>query len=316
MNKAADSKENAKQKAAPITAPRELTESEKQAQLSFDFAERTYSKKFSQYIVYVDESGDSNLKPDNIDLGYPVFVLALCIFHKRYYADSLVPAVQSLKFNHFGHDMVVFHEKDIRKKTAPFTFPTKEQEKEFMLDLHKLIQESKFVLISGAILKDRMPARHQYNSAYNIALGLCLERLYRFMIEKRQEKLKTFIVFEARGNNEDKNLELEFRRICDGDNVFKIPLPFEILIKSKQTNSTGLQFADLVARPIGRHLIDGDEKENRAFNTLINKLFCQDKRRLGEEYLGHGLATFPPPEKAKGPENRSHNADQGTPQST
>ena len=306
MNKAADSKENAKPKAASITAPKELTESEKQAQLSFDFAERIYNKEFSQYIVYVDESGDSNLKSENIDSGYPVFVLALCIFHKRYYADSLVPAVQSLKFNHFGHDMVVFHEKEIRKKTKPFTFPTKEQEDEFMLDLQKLMDGSKFVLISGAILKNRMPAKHQYSSAYNIALGLCLERLYRFMIEKRQ----------SRGNNEDKNLELEFRRICDGDNVFKIPLPFEILIKSKQTNSTGLQFADLVARPIGRHLIDGDEKENRAFNTLKTKFFCQDKQRLGEEYLGYGLATFPSLEKAKGPENRSHDADQGTPQST
>ena len=316
MNKAADSKGNTKQKAASITMPMELTESEKQAQLSFDFAERTYNKEFSQYIVYVDESGDSNLKLENIDSGYPVFVLALCIFHKRYYTDSLVPAVQSLKFNHFGHDMVVFHEKEIRKKIPPFTFPTKEQEDEFMLDLHKLMQESKFVLISGAILKNKMPTRYQYSSAYTIALGLCLERLYRFMIEKRQEKLKTFIVFEARGANEDANLELEFRRICDGDNAFKIPLPFEILIKSKQTNSTGLQFADLVARPIGRHLIDGKGKKNRAFNVLEKKFFCQDRKRLGEEYLGYGLATCPPLEKAKGPGNRSHDADQGTPQST
>lgn len=118
MNKAADSKENAKQKAASITAPKELTESEKQAQLSFDFAERIYNKEFSQYIVYVDESGDSNLKSENIDSGYPVFVLALCIFHKRYYADSLVPAVQSLKFNHFGHDMVVSMKKRFGRKQS------------------------------------------------------------------------------------------------------------------------------------------------------------------------------------------------------
>ena len=101
------------------------------------------------------------------------------------------------------------------------------------------------MLISGAILKNRMPAKHQYSSAYNIALGLCLERLYRFMIEKRQEKLKTFVVFEARGKNEDANLELEFRRICDGDNAFKIPLPFEILIKSNQFNRA------TVRRPCG-----------------------------------------------------------------
>ena len=37
---------------------------------------------FSDYIVYVDESGDHSLI--NIDANYPVFVLAFGVFHKRY----------------------------------------------------------------------------------------------------------------------------------------------------------------------------------------------------------------------------------------
>jgi hypothetical protein len=39
---------------------------------------------FSDYLVFVDESGDHGL--DVIDAGYPVFVLAFCIVRKE---DSL-----------------------------------------------------------------------------------------------------------------------------------------------------------------------------------------------------------------------------------
>lgn len=47
--------------------------------------------EFSRYIVYVDESGDHNLK--KIDESYPVFTLAFCIFDKNHYSDTVVPAL-------------------------------------------------------------------------------------------------------------------------------------------------------------------------------------------------------------------------------
>lgn len=62
-------------------------------------------RRFSDYVVYVDESGDHSLA--SIDPDYPVFVLALCVFHKRHYAEKIIPAVEKLKFNYFGHDSVV-----------------------------------------------------------------------------------------------------------------------------------------------------------------------------------------------------------------
>ena len=67
--------------------------------------------RFSDYVVYVDESGDHSLA--SIDAGYPVFVLALCVFHKRHYSERIIPAVEKLKFNYFGHDSVVLHETDV-----------------------------------------------------------------------------------------------------------------------------------------------------------------------------------------------------------
>jgi hypothetical protein len=86
-------------------------------------------RRFSDYVVYVDESGDHSLA--SIDADYPVFVLALCVFHKRHYAEKIIPAVGKLKFNYFGHDSVVLHEQEIRKQKGDFAFlshlPTRTQ---------------------------------------------------------------------------------------------------------------------------------------------------------------------------------------------
>ncbi|MDO5640482.1 MAG: DUF3800 domain-containing protein [Neisseria sp.] len=250
-------------------------------------------------MVYVDESGDTHL--DGNDKNYPVFVLAFCVFHKKYYADVLVPEMQSMKFNYFGHDAVIFHEREIRKKLPPFTFQSRKMEDKFMQSLSQVIENSRFVLIACAIMKQQLHTKPARN-AYHIALTACLENLYRFLIEKNQHRCKTFIVMEARGEKEDKELELEFRRICAGDNQLKTEFPFEIIIKSKQMNSTGMQFADLFARPIGRRLLDGEAKQNRAFEVLKEKFFCKDKQCLGENYWGYGLTVFPAPIKAKGPD--------------
>lgn len=60
------------------------------------------NQEFSEYIVYVDESGDHGLK--TIDPNYPVFVLAFCIFKTLDYVKTAVPLLQDFKFKHFGHD--------------------------------------------------------------------------------------------------------------------------------------------------------------------------------------------------------------------
>ena len=76
---------------------------------------------YSDYVIFVDESGDHSLA--SIDLEYPVFVLDFCLFRKDHYANAVVPEVEKFKFTHFGHDIVVLHEHDIRKQKATFRVP-------------------------------------------------------------------------------------------------------------------------------------------------------------------------------------------------
>jgi Protein of unknown function (DUF3800) len=259
------------------------------------------SDRFSDYVVYVDESGDHSLA--SIDAEYPVFVLALCVFHKRHYSEKIIPAVEKLKFNYFGHDSVVLHENEIRKQKGQFAFLSQRSvQTAFMGQLSSIIEASNFILITCVVDKTRLSrAEGATSNPYHIALGICLESLRNFLAEKQQDHLQTHVVVECRGKKEDSELELEFRRICDGSNVSNKHLPFEIIFADKKTNLTGLQLADLVARPVGVSYIRPTQ-ENQAFEILKQKFYCAGGRaHAGNGYENVGL-TIHPTKKAKSPD--------------
>lgn len=251
--------------------------------------------QYGKYVVYVDESGDHSL--ESVDEQYPVFVLAFCVFHKGYYTSNIVPALEAFKFKHFGHDVVVLHETEIRKERGSFRFSSRAHKDAFIEELTGIIEANNFILIACVIDKSRL--RERSDNPYHLALGFCVETLYEFMQEKHQEGLPTHVVVECRGKKEDAALELEFRRVCAGENKFGKPLPFEIVFADKKTNSSGLQLADLVARPIGLSVVR-PEQANRAFDVLKKKFFCSGGRKnTGVGFEGWGLKIHPAPESER-----------------
>lgn len=196
-------------------------------------------RRFGKYIVFVDESGDHSLT--SVDEKYPVFVLAFCVFHKRHYSEVIVPALEKFKFNHFGHDQIVLHENEIRKEKGVFNiFTSKQARVTFLAELTSIIADSNFILISCTIDKRRIVRPDEDANPYHIALGFCMETLHAFLEEKGEHKNETHVVVESRGNKEDKELELEFRRVCDGANQLGMKLPFTILFSDKKAMSSGL----------------------------------------------------------------------------
>lgn len=103
-------------------------------------------------------------------------------------------------------------------------------------------------------------------------------------LNRRNQTSKTTITFEARGKKEDKDLELTFLRLTQSE---EYQGRFDIKILPKISNCTGLQLADLVARPIGRHVLN-PEQPNRAFNIIEKKL---DK--VYGMTKGYGIKVFP-----------------------
>lgn len=252
-------------------------------------------KQYSHYVVYVDESGDHGL--EGTDMQYPVFVLAFCVFHKAYYVSHVVSSIETFKFKHFGHDLVVLHETDIRKERGSFRFSSRPHKNAFLDELTGIIEAENFILISCVI--DKVRLRERSENPYHLALGFCLETLYELMQEKRQDDLPTHVVVECRGKKEDAALELAFRRVCAGENKFSKPLPFEVVFADKKTNSSGLQLADLVARPIGLSVIRPGQT-NRAFDVLRKKFFCSGGRKhTGVGFEGWGLKIHPAPESER-----------------
>jgi hypothetical protein len=245
-------------------------------------------KNFSDYIVYVDESGDHGLK--TIDPHYPVFVLVFCIFKKDDYIHTTMPLLQMFKFKHFGHDQTILHETDIRKDRGDFAFlKSKTVKTAFLEELTGIVQKTPFVLISTVIKKELYRQRYSTpENPYHIALRYGLERVFYYLSELQVNLGNTHIVVEKRGKVEDDELELEFRRVCDGFNYLQQPLPFELVFADKKSNSTGLQLADLIARPIGLHVLK-PEQDNRAFAIINDKFY---RNGIGNRN-GYGLKCFP-----------------------
>lgn len=242
---------------------------------------------YSDYIIYVDESGDHSLA--SIDPNYPMFVLAGCIIRKDEY-QAAVNDLLRLKFQTFGYDTIVFHDREIRKALGAFSFLTDSTKREaFYEQISAFIGGANFTLVAAAIHKLRLAHQYMYpDNPYEIALTMCLERAYRFLRERGQHEHITHVIVESRGKREDADLELAFRRACDGNNMLKVRMPFVIQCCSKQTNSTGLQLADLVARQIGQHVLNPHIR-SRAFEVIRPKFRCSP---TGDIH-GWGLKIFP-----------------------
>ena len=241
----------------------------------------------SDYIVYVDESGDHSLT--SIDPDYPVFVLSFCILRKEEYACGVTPIIRQLKFATFGHDIVVLHEADIRRKRGVFSRLSKEPREAFLNALTDIIGAANFQLVAVVIDKRKLKdGCDNLAHPYHLALAFGLECIHRLLQGAGQGEALTYIVCEARGAREDAELELEFCRIRDGANDFNRPLPFDLVIADKKTNSEGLQLADLTARPIGL-MVQRPEQANRAADVLEAKFYRDEAGKK----QGMGLRVFP-----------------------
>ena len=179
---------------------------------------------FGDHLVFVDESGDHGLAAVNQD--FPLFALAFCVFPKAAYVNKVTPELRRLKPATFGHDLVVLHEHDIRKKAGAFAMMSRAPREAFLDALSRVIEAAPFALVvvvidkRGLRLEDAATA-----NPYHLALQFGLERVFRLLAERGQAARITHFIVESRGKREDTELELEFRRICEGGNGLGRALP-------------------------------------------------------------------------------------------
>jgi len=191
---------------------------------------------------------------------------------------------------HWGHDEQVLHEHEIGKPNKNYGFvfdPAKRTD--FLTGLNKMVDEASFHLVAAVIRKLEYCKQYALPAnPYDFALQFGLERIHLELNSRGQAGKITHIIVEKRGEKEDNQLELAFRRICAGSNALNQRFPFELVMIPKSSNSTGLQIADLVARPIGIKVLRPDQA-NRAYDIVAKKL----RRNPAGEINDWGLKVVP-----------------------
>jgi hypothetical protein len=233
---------------------------------------------FSDFIVYADESGDHGMV--SIDPQYPMFALTFCVMRKDEYVGSIVPEMQRFKFGIWGHDSVILHEHEIRKNVGHFGLLRTDRalRARFFDKLNALIDVAPMTIFASVIDKEKHRAKYANPwNPYEIALHFCMEQLQVMMNRFEQHSKTVHVVFESRGAKEDAELELEFRRIASNKGHWGhrrhdfSRFDFQPVFIPKAANASGLQLADLTARPIALSQLRPDQP-NRAFEIIRPKL--------------------------------------------
>jgi Protein of unknown function (DUF3800) len=238
-------------------------------------------------MVYLDECGDHSM--ELIDKKSPVFALVMLICNQADYIDRIVPAVCRLKFDYIGHEAVVLHSRDIRKRQGRFSFLKDPAINDaFMQRLASVMAEQPYTLIAAAIRKQVHKDKYgvRANHPYHLALEFCMERLLYYLEGTGETEVQ--IVVESRGKVEDRLLQEVFMRTIEAGTYY-IPAErfhkylFRFELTDKVLNTVGTQLADLAAHPIAQF---AGGKQNRAFDIIK----CKFYRGRGRAY---GLKIFP-----------------------
>ncbi|MBL0717682.1 MAG: DUF3800 domain-containing protein [Alphaproteobacteria bacterium] len=221
------------------------------------------------FIIFVDESGDHSLSKINPE--FPIFNLVFVVFEQNHYCNVVLPKFNLLKLKYFNSTNVIFHEREIRKSLNNFTIlKNSVVRNNFINDVDTFLKNISFEIITINFLKEKN-AREEVN-IYSKCMEVALPIIQKFLEKNSSLENKTLITFEGRGKQEDRSLELEFLRETKDYQYNNL----NIDIITKQSNSTGLQIADLIARPIANEILNSkkinDIKDSNCVGFGIDKI--------------------------------------------
>lgn len=230
----------------------------------------------SRFIAFIDECGDHSLT--KIDRDFPLFLLATVVVERQHYAQRVIPEIGKLKLQHWNHEGVNLHSRDIRKASGPFSFLQNAPRREaFLSSLSQLMVELPYTLFVSAVRKDQLSERYgpRAKNPYDLALVFTMERLIHFLEAQGETELP--VVAEARGKNEDSDLERVFYQVM-ASGTFYIPaerfkaLESPLVFRNKRDNVAGIQLADLCAHPCARHILRPDQS-NRSYDIVAKHVY-------------------------------------------
>jgi hypothetical protein len=190
-------------------------------------------------LVFIDESGDSQTAPHLINKQYPIFLLVAVCFERRAY-EKFENDLNFLKRRLFKDTEFILH-------MAELTRPSKAKDirnllmndsnfrHSFYNSIEMLINKAEFGIVFVAERKNKSRLS---NTKHSTDL---YENCVRELLSQIKQRFGHFkVIVESRSTILDSKITKAFPQI--------IFLP-------KSANCAGLQLADLVATPIGRHIL-------------------------------------------------------------
>lgn len=243
-------------------------------------------------VLYLDESGDHDLV--HIRKDYPVFVLGGIIVDRTYDRSVLEPRVRAFKKHWLGSEDIVLHTQDIGRKQKGFErLHDPAFRGRFYDALSVLMKELEYQVIACVIDKRKLVDRYPDRAVdpYHHSLKIVVER---FCLEIGNRIDGGIIYAERRREELDHELDLAWEelrrngtyslsRYEKGQIADRIT---SLNLKAKRVNIPGLQLADLVISPIGRHELGLETYGNW---KIVRGKMCHENGKIE----GYGLIRLP-----------------------
>lgn len=241
-------------------------------------------------VLFLDESGDHNLSV--IDPQYPMFVLGGVIMEVDYAKGPLTDAMDDFKRRMFGRTDIVLHTADIirnrngfeRMKDAGFRA-------EFLDGLNALMRWADYRVVACTVHKTGHLARYGFGAVdpYMLSLDVLVER---FCMDVGNVARGGIIVAEKRDPVLDRGLDLAWLNLKINGTRYVQAHDIDnrmagLALRAKSDNIAGLQLADLVVSPIGRHVLGKPDRED--WRIVESKFRRSPKGRIE----GYGLVCLP-----------------------
>lgn len=253
-----------------------------------------------EYFLFLDECGSHALNAPNEKFrafclcGILVATDAYPAFDRRW---------KTWKATWLGSQQVRVHEPDVRKRSHWFHHTDPIHEQAIHDALADELARMPFTCIAGAIDKDAFNAAHATGkvddflptSAYLMCLDFVVERAVHFLYHAGGDA-RGLVVAESRGLREDAEVHAEFIRLqlegtqWQNESWFRYQLRPYIEFLRKDINHSGLQIADLVARPIAEKMLQPTTSPIH-WGIVKDRLYDGGQGRP----LSYGLKVYPTP---------------------
>jgi hypothetical protein len=200
-----------------------------------------------------------------------------------------------------GSWQVRVHEPDVRRRSRWFHSEDPLREQAIIDALSAQLSELDFTCIAAVIDKRQLRAHYPAGkvddflpeSTFLMCVDFIFERIVHFLYHVGGDA-QGIVIAEARGPREDAEVHAEFLRLhlfgtqYIADGYFRNQLRPYIEFRKKDRNDSGLQIADLVARPIADKVLRPNTTPER-WQAIASKIYDGNQERRSS----YGVKVFP-----------------------